>query len=63
MRRAAPAAPDIVICPELAMLIDAARVAAWTTHCNVTGLRYLDRKEALARLRGALAAYDRRRAG
>lgn len=54
-------APDVVVCPELALLIDAARAAAWSTHCNVVGIAYLERKEAVARLRGALQAYDARR--
>lgn len=58
---AAVSPPDVVVCPELALLIEAARAAAWTSHCNVLGLRYLERKEALARLRGALAGYDARR--
>jgi hypothetical protein len=38
-----------------------ARDLAWTTHANVIGLRYLERRDAHARLRGALAAYDRAR--
>lgn len=50
---------EVLECPELAYLIAAARDAAWMTHCNVRGLRYLERKDAVARLRGALAAYDR----
>lgn len=48
----------LVESPELAYLIAAARDAAWQTHCNVTGLRYLERKDSIARLRGALVAYD-----
>lgn len=56
-----PAAPDVVVCDELALLIAAARDAAWTSHCNLVGVPYHDRREALARLRGALAGYDRAR--
>lgn len=55
------APPDVVVCEELAFLIEAARSLAWSSHCNVIGLRYLERKEAHARLRGALSAYDRAR--
>lgn len=50
---------DVLSCPELAFLVAAARDVAWQTHCNVVGLRYHERKDALARLRGALASYDR----
>jgi hypothetical protein len=53
--------PDVVVCDELAYLIEAARAAAWVSHCNVLGAAYYDRKEALARLRGALGGYDRAR--
>lgn len=56
-----PAAPDVVVCDELALLIAAARDAAWTSHCNLVGVAYQERREALARLRGALAGYDRAR--
>lgn len=53
--------PDLIVCPELAYVIALARDLAWSTHCNVIGLRYAERREAHARLRGALAAYDRQR--
>jgi hypothetical protein len=52
--------PEVVI-PELAYVLACARDLAWSTHANVTGLRYLERREAHARLRGALAAYDHAR--
>lgn len=52
---------DLVVCDELAMLVAAAREVAWQTHCNVVGIRYLERKEAVARLRGCLSAYDQAR--
>ena len=54
-------APEIVVCDELAFLIAAARDLAWASHCNVVGLRYVERREAHARLRGALLGYDRAR--
>jgi hypothetical protein len=50
--------PELVVCPELAFLVQAARHAAWTSHCNLIGLRYAERRDALARLRGALRGYD-----
>lgn len=53
--------PDIVVCDELALLIAAARDAAWSSHCNLVGVAYQERREALARLRGALGGYDRAR--
>ena len=52
--------PDRVI-PELAYVLALARDLAWSTHCNVIGLRYAERREAHARLRGALAVYDSER--
>ena len=52
--------PDQVI-PELAYVLACARDLAWSTHCNVIGLRYVERRDAHARLRGALAAYDAER--
>lgn len=52
---------DLVVCDELALLIAAARDAAWQSHCNVIGAAYQDRKESQARLRGALLGYDRAR--
>lgn len=55
------AVPDVVVCEELAFLLDAIRALAWSSHCNVVGLRYVERREAFARLRGALISYDRRR--
>lgn len=55
--------PDAII-PELAYVLACARDLAWATHANVVGIRYLERRDAHARLRGALATYDRaRRAG
>lgn len=55
--------PDEVI-PELAYVLACARDLAWATRANVVGIRYLERRDAHARLRGALAVYDRaRRAG
>lgn len=56
-----PGAPDVVVCDELALLIAAARDAAWRSHCNLVGVPYQARREALARLRGALAGYDQAR--
>lgn len=53
--------PDRVI-PELAYVLALARDLAWSSHCNVLGLRYAERREAHALLRGALAAYDAERA-
>jgi hypothetical protein len=52
--------PELVI-PELAYVLALARDLAWSTHCNVIGLRYAERREAHARLRGALAIYDQAR--
>lgn len=49
--------PEVVV-PELAYVLALARDLAWSSHCNVIGLRYVERREAHARLRGALAAYD-----
>lgn len=53
--------PEIMPIPELAYVLALARDLAWSSHCNVIGLRYVERREAHARLRGALAAYDRAR--
>jgi hypothetical protein len=53
--------PDVVVCDELAYLVAAARSASELSHCNHVGLRYYERKDVLARLRGALIAYDRAR--
>lgn len=53
--------PELVI-PELAYVLALARDLAWSSHCNVIGLRYVERRDAHARLRGALDAYDRERA-
>ncbi len=53
--------PDVVVCDELAYLVEAARSAARISHCNHVGMRYAERREVLARLRGALIAYDRAR--
>lgn len=52
---------EIMVCDEMALLIAAARDVAWISHCNVMGLSYVERREALSRLRGALQAYDRER--
>lgn len=52
--------PELVI-PELAYVLALARDLAWSSHCNVVGLRYVERRDAHARLRGALDAYDRAR--
>lgn len=49
--------PEVVI-PELAYVLALTRDLAWSSHCNVIGLRYLERRDAHARLRGALRAYD-----
>ena len=52
--------PERVI-PELAYVLALARDLAWCTHANVIGLRYVERREAHARLRGALDVYDQAR--
>lgn len=44
--------------PRLAAALDAARRVAWCTHANVMGIPYMERREALAQLRGALIALD-----
>jgi hypothetical protein len=51
---------EIVVCPELAYLLDAAMDVSHSSHCNVTGMRYIERREAYGRLRGAVIAYHRR---
>jgi hypothetical protein len=52
--------PEVVI-PELAYVLALTRDLAWSTHAKVIGLRYIERRDADARLRGALVAYDRAR--
>lgn len=42
----------------LAAALDAARRVAWCTHANVMGIPYLERRDALAQLRGALITLD-----
>lgn len=44
--------------PQLQAVLDCARRVAWTTHANVMGVPYLERRQALAQLRGALHAWD-----
>lgn len=48
---------EILECPELAYLVDAAIEVSHSSHCNVVGMRYLERREAYGRLRGAVIAY------
>ena len=44
--------------PLLTAALDAARRVAWCTHANVMGIPYMERREALVQLRGALIALD-----
>lgn len=43
---------------ELEAVLTAARDLAWHSHSNMYGPPYADRRQAFARLRGALHVYD-----